>query len=68
MKTKPADREKRNRFVETARELGLDNEEAAAAFERAFGKIAPPKKKGDIAPPKADNEEPSHVRDVRQRR
>lgn len=32
-------------FVETARELGLDTDEANAAFERAFGKIAPPKKR-----------------------
>lgn len=40
-----------NKFIETARELGLDTKEAEEAFERAFGKIAPPKKKGDIAPP-----------------
>lgn len=36
-----------NSFVETARELGLDTAEAEANFERAFGKIAPPKKKSD---------------------
>lgn len=34
-----------NKFIETARELGLDTKEAEEAFERAFGKIAPPKKK-----------------------
>lgn len=46
----------RNSFVETARELGLDNEESAVAFERAFGKIAPPKRPGDVAPPKLKDE------------
>lgn len=39
-----------NRFVEDAREMGLDTDEANAEFERAFGKIAPPKKKGDVPP------------------
>lgn len=43
---------RRSGFVETARELGLDTDEANEAFERAFGKIAPPKKKGDKVPPK----------------
>lgn len=38
-----------NRFVEDAREMGLDTDEANAEFERAFGKIAPPKKRGDAA-------------------
>ncbi|MCO5146025.1 MAG: hypothetical protein M9895_07575 [Aquamicrobium sp.] len=38
-----------NRFVEDAREMGLDTPEADAEFERVFGKIAPPKKKGDVA-------------------
>jgi hypothetical protein len=41
-----------NRFIETARELGLDTKEAEEAFESAFGKIAPPKKKDDITPPR----------------
>ena len=49
MKTKLDNREKRNRFVEDAREMGLDTDEANAEFERAFGKIVPPKKKGDAA-------------------
>jgi len=31
------------RFLETARELGVDNAESAEAFERAFEKIVPPK-------------------------
>lgn len=41
-------------FVETARELGLDTEEAKEAFERAFGTIAPPKKKSDRTGKKPD--------------
>lgn len=44
-KPKPSQPKQANRFVETARELGLDTDEANEAFERAFGKIAPPKKK-----------------------
>ena len=50
-KLKPSAQKPVDRFVETARELGLDNEEGQAAFERLFGTIAPPKKEGDIAPP-----------------
>ncbi len=34
-------------FKKSARELGLDNEESAASFERAMGKIVPPKKRGE---------------------
>jgi len=33
------------RFLETARELGVDNEESVKAFERAFEKIVPPRPK-----------------------
>ena len=40
---------RQNSFVEDARKMGLDTDEANAEFERAFGKIAPPKKKGDMA-------------------
>jgi uncharacterized protein YktA (UPF0223 family) len=29
------------RFVETARDLGVDNQESAEAFEKAFKKIVP---------------------------
>jgi hypothetical protein len=32
-----------NSFVETARELGLDNQKSADAFERAMRMIIPPK-------------------------
>ncbi|PSM17793.1 hypothetical protein [Nitratireductor sp. StC3] len=47
------------RFREAARELGLDTDEANAAFERVFGTIAPPKKKGDKVPPKAKDDSDS---------
>ena|GEM_PF-3653414 len=33
--------EQRQRFIDKARELGLD--ESGESFERAFGKIVPPK-------------------------
>ena len=49
---------KKNTFVETAKELGLDSEEAEREFERAFGKIAPPKKRGD-APSNDEKKPPS---------
>jgi hypothetical protein len=39
---KPNDPEEYKRFVETARKLGAD--ESPEAMERAFKKIAPPKK------------------------
>jgi hypothetical protein len=42
------------RFVEAARELGCD--ESGEAFERAFGKIVPPKRprpKGETPEPKS---------------
>ena len=45
------------RFIDKAKELGLDNEESVDAFERAFGKIARPNKgrgragKGEDEPP-----------------
>lgn len=44
-------------FVEAARELGLDTDEAEAAFERAFGKIAPPKRAADKKPKPADKKD-----------
>jgi hypothetical protein len=31
------------RFQQTARDLGIDDEEGAVTFERAFEKIVPPK-------------------------
>lgn len=48
---KQAKKPTQNRFVEDARELGLDTPEAEAEFERLFGKIAPAKKPGDITKP-----------------
>jgi hypothetical protein len=57
-KTKTDAQKQAERFVETARELGLDNEESAAAFERVFGKIAPPKKRGN-APSNDEKKSPS---------
>jgi hypothetical protein len=36
------------RFQQAARDLGVDDEESAEAFERAFRKIVPPKsRRGD---------------------
>jgi hypothetical protein len=40
---KPSKKVQYERFVETARNLGVDDEESAEAFERAFSKIVPPK-------------------------
>ena len=47
-----------DRFIETARELGLDNEESRETFERALGKIAPPKKR-DGTPGEEEKQTPS---------
>ena len=47
------------KFVSDAKEFGLDTDEAEAAFEQAFGKIAPPKKKPDkgaTKEPKSDKD------------
>lgn len=40
---KPNKKDQYERFQETARKLGVDNEKSAKAFERAFEKIVPPK-------------------------
>jgi hypothetical protein len=42
---KPSKKDQYERFQQTARNLGLDDEESAQKFERAFEKIVPPKKK-----------------------
>ncbi len=42
------DPEQSQRFIEAARELGL--EETGEAFERAVGRILPPRKPGEPAP------------------
>lgn len=44
MSKRASSQDQYERFLEFARQMGLDNEESAAAFERAFGKIAPPKR------------------------
>jgi hypothetical protein len=40
---KPNKKTQYGRFQQTARNLGIDNEQTAEAFERAFRKIVPPK-------------------------
>lgn len=40
---KPNKRDQYERFQQTAHGLGIDNEESAEAFKRAFTKIVPPK-------------------------
>jgi hypothetical protein len=42
-KKKPSKKDQYERFQQTARELGVDDEESAQTFERAFKKIVPPK-------------------------
>jgi hypothetical protein len=44
-KRKPSKKDQYERFQQTARELGVDNEESAETFERAFKKIVPPKRR-----------------------
>lgn len=39
----------KNSFVEFAKEHDLDTDEAQEAFDRAMGKIAKPKRKGDVS-------------------
>jgi hypothetical protein len=41
---KPNKAEQYERFQQTVRELGVDDEESAKNFERAFSKIVPPKR------------------------
>jgi hypothetical protein len=43
-KEKASKKEQYERFQQTARELGVDDEKSAEAFERAFMKIVPPKR------------------------
>jgi hypothetical protein len=42
-KAKPSKKNQYERFQKTARDLGIDDEESAQTFERAFSKIVPPK-------------------------
>lgn len=48
-------REQRNRFIETARELGCD--ESGESFDRALDRILPPRKPGE--PARAAEERPA---------
>jgi hypothetical protein len=41
---KPSKKDQYERFVEIARNLGVDDAESAERFERAFGKIVPPRR------------------------
>jgi hypothetical protein len=44
-KPKQSKKDQFERFQKTARDLGVDNEESAKKFERAFEKIVPSKKR-----------------------
>jgi len=44
----PSKKNQYERFKQTARDLGVDDEESAKAFERAFSKIVPPKRRVQI--------------------
>jgi hypothetical protein len=44
-KRKPNKKEQYERFQKTARELGVDDDESAQRFERAFEKIVPAKRR-----------------------
>jgi hypothetical protein len=41
---KPSKKDQFERFEKTARDLGVDDDASAAAFERAFEKIVPPRR------------------------
>ena len=41
---KPSKKDQYERFQQTARDLGIDDEKSAEAFEHAFQKIVPPKR------------------------
>jgi hypothetical protein len=44
---KPSKKDQYERFQQTARDLGIDDEEGRAAFEQAFQKIVPARIKKD---------------------
>jgi hypothetical protein len=44
-KSKPRKKKQYERFQETARDLGVDDEKSAETFERTFARILPPKRK-----------------------
>lgn len=45
------DPEQSARFMEAARELGLDTPESGEAYERAMARILSPRRPGELAPP-----------------
>ncbi len=47
---KPSKKEQYERFQKTARDLGVDDDQSAAAFERAFEKIVPPRRSPKESP------------------
>jgi hypothetical protein len=44
---KPSKKDQYERFQQTARDLGIDDEEGATTFERAFAKIVPAKRRDE---------------------
>jgi hypothetical protein len=44
---KPNKKDQYERFQETARDLGVDDEESANTFERAFKRIVPERRKSN---------------------
>jgi hypothetical protein len=48
-KAKPSKKDQYERFQKTARDLGVDDEQSAQTFERAFSKIVPPRKSRRIS-------------------
>lgn len=46
-KRKLSKKEQYERFQKAARDLGIDNEESAKAFEQTFRKIVPSKRRGE---------------------
>jgi hypothetical protein len=57
-KAKPSRKDQYQRFQQSARVLGVDDEESARTFERAFGKIVPTKTFSDSSKRKASGRSP----------
>jgi hypothetical protein len=55
---KPSKKKQYERFQQTARDLGIDGDATAEAFERAFRKIVPPKRPSSskVESPQQDDE------------
>jgi len=43
---KPSKKDQYGRFLETVRDLGIDERKSRESFERAFEKVVPPKRRG----------------------